>query len=196
MDFNSSKTKENLMKAFAGESQARNRYTMFASIAKKEGYVQIQKIFEETARNELEHAKRFYNHLVEKLGGEPPTPVTITADFPVEKGTTVQNLKNAAAGEHEEHSNLYPAFATVATEEGFNDIAQTFKMIAIAEVAHEKRYLKLMNNINENIVFERSEKVQWKCDNCGYVLSSTKAPNACPACLHKQAYFQLKENNY
>jgi len=183
-------TEKNLLKSFSGESQARNRYTYFASIAKKEGYVQIANIFEETAENEKEHAKRFFKFL---QGGM----LEITAAFPAGKlGTTLENLKAAAAGENEEWTQLYPEFAQVAESEGFPEIAAVYKAIAKVEAAHEKRYLALAKNIEENRVFSREEKKQWKCDNCGYIHEGNKAPEACPACAHPKAYFEIKEENY
>ena len=179
------KTEQNLLKAFAGESQARNRYTYFASAAKKEGYEQIAAIFTETAENEKEHAKRFFKFLE---GGE----VEITAIYPAGKvGTTLENLKASADGENEEWTDLYPAFAKTAEEEGFSEIATAFKMIARAETAHENRFRKLVENLNSKKVFKRDVKVTWKCGNCGLHLESPEAPQQCPACLHPQAYFEL-----
>jgi len=190
------KTLENLMKAFAGESQARNRYTYFAGIAKKEGYKQIEAIFLETAENEKEHAKRFYKHITDKLGLEEPIPVEITADYPVSLGSTYQNLKAAAAGENEEHSDLYPTFAKVAEEEGFPEIAHQFKKIAEVEVAHEKRYLKLAENVDNGKVFKKEKKTLWKCRNCGYIHEGDEAPEMCPACAHPVDHFELLAENY
>jgi rubrerythrin len=185
------KTEKNLLKAFAGESQARNRYTYFASVAKKEGYEQIAAIFTETADNEKEHAKRFFNFL------ESGEAVEITAMYPAGKvGTTVENLKAAAAGENEEWTELYPEFAKIATEEGFNDVAACFIMIAKVEKEHEDRYKKLAANIEKAEVFKKSEKVRWKCRNCGYVAEAETAPEKCPACLHPKSYFEIKETNY
>ncbi len=185
-----SKTEKNLLKSFAGESQARTRYTFFASQANKDGYKQIQSVFLETARNEKEHAERFFKFLEGR-------PVEITATYPAGKiGTTEENLKAAAEGENEEHSELYPEFALVAEEEGFDEIANTFKKIAEVEKEHEKRYRKLLANIKEGKVFVRDEKVRWKCGNCGYVHEGKEAPKTCPACLHDQKYFELKESNY
>jgi rubrerythrin len=185
-----SKTEKNLLKSFIGESQARTRYTFFASQADKDGYKQIQAIFLETARNEKEHAERFFKFL-------EGHNVEITASYPAGKiGTTEENLEAAADGEREEYSELYPEFARVAEEEGFNEIANVFKKIAEVEKEHEKRYRKLLNNIREGKVFERDEVVKWKCDNCGYVHNGDKAPKVCPACLHPRKYFQLKETNY
>lgn len=184
------KTEQNLLKAFAGESQARTRYAYFASKARKEGYKQIANIFEETARNEKEHAEIFFKYLE---GGD----VKITASYPAgEIKSTLENLKAAAMGENEEHTELYPHFAEVAEEEGFNDIALSFRMIAKVEVEHEKRYLTLADNIEQDKVFERDEEVLWKCDNCGYVHKGKKAPEMCPSCKHDKEYFELKEKNY
>lgn len=184
------KTEQNLLKAFAGESQARNRYTFFASKAKKEGLEQISAIFTETAGNEKEHAERFFKFLE---GGE----VEITASFPAGKiGTTLENLKAAADGEYEEWTDLYPSFAKVAAEEGFSEISDCFKMIAKAEIAHENRYRKLWTNLNEGKVFKKDGKVTWKCGNCGYLHEAASAPEKCPACLHPQAYFELFVETY
>ena len=184
------KTEQNLLKSFAGESQARNRYEFFAKQAKKEGYEQISAIFQETADNEKEHAKRFFKFLEGR-------DVEITATYPAGKiGTTAENLKAAATGENEEWTVLYPEFAEIADEEGFSEIATAFRMIAKVEAEHEKRYTKLLRNIEENTVFKKDEKVRWKCRNCGYVHEGTEAPDKCPACLHPEAYFEIKENNY
>jgi len=190
------RTAENLMKAFAGESQARNRYTYYASVADKEGYKQIRNIFIETADNEKEHAKRFFKFLVAGFEGELPTTVNITADYPVALGTTLENLKAAAAGEKEEWSDLYPAFADVADEEGFPDIAKAFRMIAAAEVNHEVRYNKLIENMENDKVFKRDTVVRWKCGNCGYIHEGTEAPQTCPACVHPRAHFELFVETY
>jgi len=185
-----SKTEANLLKSFAGESQARTRYTYFASQANKEGYKQIEAIFLETARNEKEHAKRFFKFLE---GGM----VEITASYPAGViGTTEENLEASAAGENEEYTELYPEFAKVAAEEGFPAVAAAYKKIAEVEAEHEKRYLKLLSNLREGKVFKREEVVRWKCDNCGYVHEGKEAPQKCPACLHAQKYFELKESNY
>ena len=185
-----SKTEQNLLKAFAGESQARMRYDYFSSAAKKEGLVQISNIFAETALNEKEHAKRFFKFLEGRM-------VEITATYPAGKiGTTLENLKAAAEGEAEEWGELYPEFEKVAREEGFPDIANAFKFIAIAEKAHEARYRKLYDNLESGKVFEHEGVMIWKCNNCGYVHEGKKAPEKCPACLHPQAHFQLKEDNY
>ena len=183
-----SKTAHNLIHAFAGESQARNRYTYFASIAKQEGYVQIANIFEETANQEKEHAKRLMKLLNTELKGET---VYTEGNFPVILGTTVECLKSAAAGENEEWTDMYPSFAEVAKEEGFDEIADIFLAIAKAEKMHEDRYLKLLKNIEDGIVFKRDEKVLWKCNNCGYTVEALEAPERCPACDHPQAHFEV-----
>lgn len=184
------KTEQNLLKAFAGESQARNRYTMFAKQAQKEGYHQISKLFLETADNERVHAERFFSFL--EGGG-----VEITAMYPAGKvGTTLENLKEAAAGENEEYTELYPHFAAVAKEEGFPQVAAAFLMIAKVEKEHEQRYLKLAGNIETELVFKKEEAQRWKCDKCGYVHEGESAPETCPACLHPKGYFEIKETNY
>jgi len=183
-------TEKNLLTAFAGESQARNRYNYFASKAKKEGYVQVSVIFEETANQEKEHAKRLFKLLE---GGE----VEISASFPAGViGTTLENLKASAAGENHEHSQMYPGFAKTAREEGFEDIAKIFEAIAVAEKQHEKRYLALASNIEADRVFKRDEKVVWRCRNCGYLHEGNEAIEKCPACDHPQAYFELLGENY
>jgi rubrerythrin len=183
-------TEKNLLTAFAGESQARNRYTYFASQAKKEGYVQISDIFTETANQEKEHAKRFFKFLE---GGE----VEIAAAFPAGViGTTLENLKAAAAGEHYEHTEMYPGFAKVAREEGFNDIAAVFEAISVAEKQHEKRYDDLAANIEAGKVFKKDNTVAWRCRNCGYLHESEEAPDLCPACAHPQAHFELLGENW
>ena len=185
-----SRTEQNLLKSFAGESQARNRYTYFAAAARKEGYVQIADIFEETANQEKEHAKRFFKFLE---GGD----VEITACFPAGKtGTTAENLLAAANGEHEEYSDLYPAFAAVAKEEGFPAIAAVWAAISVAEKQHEKRYRDLLANIQKNIVFQRDEDVVWRCRNCGYLHTGSGAPELCAACAHPQAHFELLAENW
>lgn len=190
------RTAENLLKAFAGESQARNRYTFYSSVADKEGYKQIKNIFLETADNEKEHAKRFFKFLLEGFKGELPTTVKITADYPVAQGTTLENLKAAAAGENEEWADLYPAFADVADEEGFPEIVVAFRMIASVEKHHEERYKKLADNVANNAVFKKEQKVVWKCGNCGYIHEGSEAPDKCPACAHPQAYFELNTQPY
>ncbi len=183
-------TEQNLLKAFAGESQAKNRYEFFAKVARKDGYVQIANIFEETAKQEKEHAKRFFKFLE---GGM----VEITAAYPAGViGTTEENLKAAAEGENEEWTELYPEFAKVAIEEGFKDVATAFKSIAKVELEHEKRYLKLLENLKNNTVFKKEEKVLWECINCGYVYESAKALEKCPACIHPIAHMQLRAENY
>jgi len=185
-----SKTEQNLLKAFAGESQARMRYDYFAKQAKKEGLEQIAAIFEETSLNEREHAKRFFKFLE---GG----PVEITATYPAGIiGTTLDNLKAAAEGENEEWTSLYPEFAQIAEEEGFKEVAMAFKLIAKVEKAHDERYSTLYSNLENGLVFEREGKVVWKCRNCGYLHEGTKPPMNCPACLHPQSYFEIKETNY
>lgn len=184
-------TEKNLLKAFAGESQARNRYTYYASVAKKEGFEQISAIFTETADNEKEHAKRFFKFL------ESGEALEITAMYPAGIiGTTVENLKAAAAGENEEWTELYPAFADKAQEEGFPEIAACFRMIAKVEKEHENRYLKLAQNIENDEVFKKAEKIRWKCRNCGYVHEAESAPEKCPACIHPKSYFEIKETTY
>ena len=190
MDVKGSKTERNLLTAFAGESQARNRYTYFASQAKKEGYVQIQYIFEETANQEKEHAKRLFKLLP---GGE----VEIQARFPAGViGSTPDNLKEAAGGEHYEWTDMYPSFARVAGEEGFEEIAKIFESIAVAEKQHERRYLGFLANIKNGTVFKKEQVVTWRCRNCGYTHEGESAPAACPACAHPQAYFELLAENW
>lgn len=171
------KTEQNLWTAFAGESQARNKYDYFASVAKKEGYVQMAEIFEETARNEKEHAKMWFK-LLQGIGSTP------------------DNLKAAAAGEHEEWTDMYAYMAEDARTEGFEEIAALFDGVAQVEKEHEERYLKLLNNIKEGIVFERPGVVVWKCGNCGHIHVGTTAPEVCPVCEHPQSHFRLKEDNY
>ncbi len=190
------KTAENLLKAFAGESQARNRYTYYASVADKEGYKQIKNIFIETADNEKEHAKRFYKFLLEGLACELPAMIEISAGYPVAQGTTVENLKAAADGENEEWGELYPDFAQTAEAEGFPEVAAAFKMIAFAEKRHETRYRKLAANIEQDKVFKKDETILWKCGNCGYVHEGEGAPEKCPACLHPKAYFEVFAETY
>ena len=183
-------TEKNILTAFCGESQARNRYTYFASQAKKEGYVQISHIFEETANQEKEHAKRLFKLLE---GGE----VEISGSFPAGRiATTSENLKEAAGGENYEHTIMYPEFAATAREEGFDDIATIFEAIAVAEKQHEKRYLDLMDNISAGRVFKRDEAVSWRCRNCGYLHTGKDAPEMCPACAHSQAHFELLGENW
>jgi rubrerythrin len=183
-------TEKNLLKAFAGESQARNRYTYFAGVARKEGYRQIEALFIETAENEREHAKRFFRFLE---GGD----LEITAAYPAGKiGTTVENLKAAAAGENEEWTKLYPAFAEIAKKEGFSEVAAAFTMISKVENEHEARFLKLAANVEKGTVFKKEGTVRWKCRNCGYVHEGPEAPAKCPACLHPQEHFEIKEETY
>jgi len=190
MSIKGTQTEKNLLKAFAGESQAKNRYEFFAKEAKKEGYEQIAAIFLKTALEEQSHAKRFFKYLE---GGD----LEITATYPAGKiGTTLENLAAAATGEHEEWSDLYPQFAEIAAREGFKDVAAAFKVIAKVEAEHEKRYRKLLKNIEEGKVFKRDEKVRWVCRKCGYVHEGTTAPQTCPACLHPQGYFEIENENY
>jgi len=184
------KTEKNLLAAFAGESQARNRYTYFASAAKKEGYEQVAAIFLETADNEKEHAKRFFKHLE---GGE----AEITATYPAGKiGTTAENLLEAAEGEKMEWTSIYQDFAGVAEKEGFKEIAATFKNIAFVEKEHEARYRALLKNLQGATVFKKDAPVKWHCRNCGYVHEGTEAPKMCPACLHPQAYYEVLAENF
>ncbi len=183
-------TEKNLLTAFAGESQARNRYTYYSGIARKEGLVQIALIFEETANQEKEHAKRFFKFLE---GGE----VEISETFPAGKlGTTLENLRHAAEGEEHEWSDMYPAFAKVAREEGFEAVAKAFEAISVAEKQHEKRYRELADNLEAGRVFKRNGKIVWRCLNCGYLHEGEEAPEVCPACLHPQAYFELLGENW
>jgi len=178
------KTEHNLMASFAGESQARTRYTFYSSVAKKEGYNQIADIFMETAENEKEHAKLFFKLL-------EGTPVEITASYPSVYGSTTDNLKAAAMGEHEEWEDLYPTFAKIADEEGFPEAAKAFRSISLVEKRHEARYLKLLSNIEQNRVFCREAKTEWKCLNCGHIHSSENAPELCPVCNHPKPFFEL-----
>lgn len=187
---NGTRTEKNLLLAFAGESQARNRYTYFASQAKKEGYEQIAAVFSETADNEKEHAKRLFKFLA---GGE----VEIQGSFPAGViGTTAENLKASAAGENHEHTQMYPQFAAVAEEEGLKEIAAVFRAIAVAEKAHEERFLAFLRNVEAGQVFRRDQVVKWRCRNCGYVHEGKEAPEVCPACDHPQAYYELLVANY
>jgi len=184
------RTEHNLLASFAGESQARNRYTYFASAAKKEGLVQISKIFEETANQEKEHAKRFFSFLE---GGA----VEITAAYPAGViGSTLENLKASACGENEEWSELYPEFARIAREEGFEQVAVLWENVSVAEKQHEKRYADLARNLEEGKVFKRNGKVVWRCINCGFIHEADEAPTLCPACLHPQAHFELLGENW
>jgi len=190
MDLKGSVTEKNLLTAFAGESQARNRYTYFASKARKEGYRQISEIFEETANQEREHAKRLFKLMP---GGE----AEVMAAFPAGViGSTVENLMAAASGENHEWTDMYPSFARTARDEGFHDIANAFEAIAVAEKQHEKRYLKLANNIEAGAVFRRDDSATWRCMNCGYIHDGPEAPELCPACSHAQAHFELLAENW
>ena len=183
-------TEKNLLTAFAGESQARNRYAFFASQARKAGYMQISAVFTETADNEKEHAKRLFKFLE---GGE----VEISAGFPAGViGDTAENLKAAAAGENHEYTTMYPEFARVADEEGLSEIADVMRAIAVAEKQHEKRYLALLDNVKKGRVFKREQPLTWRCRNCGYIHTSAEAPDECPACAHPQAHFELLAENY
>ncbi|PKP20497.1 MAG: rubrerythrin family protein [Bacteroidetes bacterium HGW-Bacteroidetes-21] len=190
MSIKGTQTEKNLLKAFAGESQAKNRYEFFAKVAKNEGYEQISALFMETAKQEQAHAKRFFKFLE---GGA----VEITAMYPAGViGTTAENLKAAAMGEHEEWAELYPQFAEIALQEGFKEVAAAFKMIAKVEAEHEKRYNKLLDNVLNDKVFNKDEKVKWACRNCGYVHEGTKPLENCPACLHPKAHFEVFAENY
>ena len=190
MGLKGSKTEKNILTAFAGESQARNRYTYFVSKAREEGYIQIADIFEETANQEKEHAKRFFNLLE---GGD----VMVQAAFPAGViGTTASNLKAAAAGEHYEWTEMYPSFAKIAQEEDLRDVATIFQSISIAEKQHEKRYLGLLSNIEAGTVFKKEKTVVWRCRNCGYLHEGKEAPQACPACAHPRAYYELLAENW
>jgi rubrerythrin len=190
MELKGSETEKNLLKSFAGESQARNRYTYFASVARKEGFRQIEGFFLETADNEKEHAEIFFKYL---QGGD----LEISADYPAGKiGKTEENLLAAANGEKMEWGTLYPDFEKVAREEGFEDIANSFKEIAEVEEQHERRYRKLLKNVVEGKVFKKDDLVRWKCRNCGYVHEGMEAPKVCPACNHKQEYYELLCENY
>jgi len=190
MEFKGSKTEQNLLKSFAGESQARNRYTYFASQAKKDGFEQISAIFLETADQEKEHAKRFFKFL---QGGE----LEITAAFPAGVvGTTAENLKAAAAGENHEHTSMYPSFAKTAREEGFADVAATFDAVSVAEKHHEERYLALLKNVEGGTSFKKATAAKWVCRNCGYVHEGAEALKMCPACLHPQSYQQILCETY
>jgi len=190
VDFKGSQTEKNVLAAFAGESQARNRYTFFASVAKKEGYEQIGAIFEETLANEKEHAELFFKHL---KGGM----VEIKATYPAGViGSTIDNLKAAAAGEKLEWGSLYPDFGEVAEREGFPEVAATFRMIAKVEAYHERRYNKLVETLEHGKVFKKDQPIKWKCRNCGYVFEGLQAPEKCPVCAHPKAYFEVWVENY
>lgn len=196
MPFKETRTAENLMKTFAGESQARMRYTYAAKTAKKEGYEQIGNIFMETADNEKEHAKIFFKHLLSN--GMEGQIVNLMASYPVgwSQESTLKNLEYAAAGEKEEWTELYPMFAEIAEEEGFKEIALSWRMVAKVEKEHEKRYRKLYENIKNLKVFVKDEKVFWKCLNCGYIHEGTEAPKVCPSCNHPQSYFEVHKETY
>ncbi len=190
MSLKGTKTEKNLLAAFAGESQARNRYSYFASKAKKEGYVQISKVFEETANHEKEHAKRLFKFLE---GGD----VEIVAAFPAgEIGSTLENLKASAEGENHEYTEMYPEFARIAREEGFPEIAAVMENIAVAESYHEERYNAFIENIEKDRVFVKESEIVWRCQNCGYNHKGTTAPVVCPACDHPQAHFEVKDSNW
>jgi rubrerythrin len=190
MDFNGSKTEQNLLAAFAGESQARNRYTFFASVARKEGYEQIAAIFQETAENEKEHAELFFKHL---KGGM----VEVTAAYPAGViAPTMDNLKAAAEGEKMEWGTIYPGFADVAEQEGFLEVANTFRNVAKVEAYHERRYLKLLENVTQGKVFKKKAPIKWKCRNCGFVFEGTEVPEKCPVCSHARSYFEVWCENY
>jgi rubrerythrin len=190
MKLNGSETEKNLLKAFAGESQARNRYTYFASVARKEGFEQIAAIFEETAENEKEHAKIFFKFLEGR-------DVEINASYPAGKiGTTAENLLAAAEGEKMEWGKIYPDFEKIARKEGFKEIADSFKEIGEVEQQHEKRYRKLLENVKKGKVFKKDKVVRWKCRNCGYIHDGPEAPKMCPACKHPQAFYEVIAENY
>lgn len=192
-----SETEQNLIKSFAGESQARNRYTFYASQADREGFKQIGRIFTETAANEKEHAERFFNLMLGGLTEQQPVGIALhDAEYPVAKGTTLQNLQYAAEGEHHEGYELYPAFEKAARSEGFDEIAEAFKNIAAVENRHEQRFFKLAQNIRDGRVFKRNAPVLWRCSNCGYVYEGLEAPVTCPSCLHPQSFFELFTENY
>jgi rubrerythrin len=190
MEFKGSKTEKNVLAAFAGESQARTRYSFFSSIARKEGYEQISAIFEETSDNEKEHAKLFFQHL---QGGTAQVDAAYPAGI---MGTTARNLQAAAEGEKFEWGTLYPSFGKTAEEEGFNDVAHTFRMIAKVEAYHERRYLKLLENVNRGTVFKKDKPIKWKCRECGYVHEGSEAPAKCPVCSHPRSYFEVWKEDY
>ena len=196
MSFKETRTAENLMKSFAGESQARMRYIYAAKTAKKEGFEQISNIFKETAENEKEHAKVFFKHLLKQgLEGEA---ISITASSPVawSPDSTLKNLEYAADGEHEEWTELYPVFADIAEEEGYKDIAASWRLVAMVEKEHEKRFRKLYDNVKDLKVFKKDSKVFWKCLNCGYIHEGAEAPAMCPCCVHPQSYFEIHCETY
>lgn len=187
-DFASSETCLNLMRAFAGESQARTRYSLYAKVAHKEGLIEIHNVFNETAHNELAHANIFFKHLSNRLG---QASIPVNAEYPTGIKDTLFNLKDAASGEHDEHTNVYPHFADVAKREGFIDIANNFTLIAEIEKLHEERFNHFANELAKEILFKKSEKVYYKCEHCGYVHLGTTAPKFCPNCLHEQGYFKV-----
>ena len=196
MKLKGSKTAENLMKAYVGESQASRRYAFYASVAKKEGYIQISNIFTETSGQESEHAKRFFKFLNEDKDLQGKS-FNVNEDYPIALfDNTLDNLKAAAAGEHEEWTDAYQEFAKIAKEEGFASIATTFLKIADVEERHEKRYNKLIANIENDSVFKKENVTEWKCTNCGYIHTGESAPKKCPACLHEQGYFEINAENY
>ena len=186
-------TAENLMRGHAGEAQARNRYTYYAAVAKKEGYIQISKIFNETAENELAHAKRFFNLLNNEFNGGS---VEINASYPVGIGDTKANLLSGVNGETEEWTEVYPAFAKVAEQEGFTEIANAFKTVTKVEKHHAERFQELLTTLENNTIYHRDEKVYWKCNNCGYIYEGQDAPKVCPLCLHPQGYFEVLTDNF
>ncbi len=194
MSLKGTQTAKNLMISMAGEAQATFRYNIAAKQAKKEGYVQIRDIFEETARNEVEHAKRFYKFLREAY--EPGEGINVDWDYPVTYANTVDNLQGAIDGEHEEAHKMYPEFADLAEKEGFPEIAYVWREIAEVEEAHEERFRKLLDNIKNDRVFKRDEEILWKCNNCGYIHKGKSAPDVCPACNHKQEYFEIFVETY
>ncbi|MCF2136507.1 MAG: rubrerythrin family protein [Candidatus Thorarchaeota archaeon] len=194
MELKGTKTEKNLLASFAGESQARNRYTYWASIAKKEGYVQISKVFEETAAQEKEHAERFFKLLRE---GNASPEVEITAAFPTgPMGSTLENLRAAAEGERYEYEEMYPEFAKIAEEEGFKKIAVIFRSISVAEKWHNERYTILADNVEQDRVFKRKNKIKWRCQNCGYIHVGEQPPERCPACDHPKSYFMVHNANF
>jgi rubrerythrin len=195
-DLRGTQTLLNLCNAFAGESQARNRYSFFAKQARLEGYEQIGWVFDDTAANEHEHATNFYNHIIQYLDATDVIVLPVNAEYPFGLGTTLQNLRNAAFGEHDEWYNLYPAFAKAAADEGFADVANRFTEVSEAEKGHEERYLKLINNIEQGIVFKRGAIVRWRCRECGYIHEGYEPPLECPSCGHPRAFYELLIENY
>ena len=193
MELKGSRTEKNLLTAFAGESQARNRYTYFANKARKEGYVQIANIFEETANQEKEHAKRLFEHIQEL---KPEAEIVIETTAPTAYGTTIENIKAAIAGEHFEHSEMYPEFAAKAEEEGLDKIALRLKAIGQAEVHHEERYKKLLEQLEKGTIFKKDQEVEWVCRECGYVHKGTEPPEECPSCDHSKSFYQVKCEEY